>query len=717
MNKYMSLLLLLGLITGEALLHNTLTNDSQLNKVSNNLGQANIYFETLSQDEINNKSVTETTLATLVDDYLLTDTWGGVNCIDDDSVTVYPLNYFTPNHYSAGCVAISMSQVLNYWEWPKTGVGSHTYTDNYGSSQKTYSVNFSNQTYDYNSMLDNYYLQPSTYAQQRAVGYLAYHTAVALDMDFESHGSTSNVNQQPGALNDYFRFSGHYETRYWSDFWTRMKENLANGMPVLLSIKDVDGGGAGHALVADAYRESDGKFHLNWGWTGRNNGWYDIQYAWDGTGGGYDRVEGAVFDILPDPEITEIARSNVEKDFTLKWLVSDQLNWDSFSVEQSIDGGLWSEIANNISTTELAISVANSGTYNYRVRAKVNGGYYYNSYSEEMSVFVKDEIIALEFDGDDSFYVSDNSNNDLDVSSEYTIETWFNVASHASGTYPVLLDRKTVFSLYVITDGNSNSDYALRFVARNSSGSITASLRTDNSSSELNFGDWHHVAISRNNNKAQIYIDGNLIQSSTDSDFNLSSSSNALNIGARYWTSYGRYLDGKLDGIAISNTGKYTSSFSPDILNNYAVDANTVLALNLDAGIGTSLTDASGNFSSISLRSNPNVANWVFESYVAPLGKKSVAENFVTEIKDEGKVSIYPTLVRNDLNIESSFSEVTNFNYSVYNTLGQIVLKGNSRISKGEIKNISFESISNGVYIFKITSNNYSQTERIMVKH
>ncbi len=681
---------------------------NQILSVSNKEpGQAEAYI-TVEQDVVNN------TTTTLEDSYLLTDIWGGVNCIDQDSISIYPLNYFTPNHYSAGCVAISMSQVLNYYEWPKTGVGSHTYTDNYGSSQKTYSVDFSAQTYDYDLILDNYYLLPSTDAQQRAVGYLAYHAAVALDMDFESYGSTSNVNEQPAALDNYFRFSGHYETRYWSSFWTRMKENINNGMPVLLSIKDVDDSGAGHALVADGYRESDGKFHLNWGWHGRNNGWYDIQYEWDGTGGGYDRVEGAVFDILPDPVISEITRSNYEKEFTLKWVVSDQLNWDSFSVEQQIDGGSWVEIAANVSITELAISVANSGTYNYRVRAKVNGGYYYNSYSEEMSVFVKDDIVALEFDGDDSFYVRDNTNNDLDISSNYTIETWFNVASHASGTYPVLLDRKTVFSLYVISDGNSASDYALRFVARNSSGSIIASLRTDYSSSVLNFGDWHHVAISRNNNKAQIYIDGNLIESSTDSDFNLSSSSNALNVGARYWSAYERYMNGKLDGISISNTGKYTSNFSPSIIGNYSVDTNTALALNLDAGTGTSLTDATANFSSISLRSNPNVANWVFEAFTAPpLGKTLANESFVSQ----RELNIYPTIVRNYINLESGFNLDKEFNYSIYNTLGQVVNSGRIDISKGETKNISLESISNGVYILQVASDDYVTTERIMVKH
>jgi len=320
MNKFL-LLILLWFTTIEAISQTdvkqdeviqaptiSIVNNNQLQetlKVKN--GQASVSETELPlHKKVTNTDIIQTTSTALDGVYLLTDIWGGVNCRDENNNNVYPLNYFTPNHYSAGCVAISMSQLLNYYEWPKTGVGSHTYTDNQGSSQKQYSVNFSNQTYNYDLMLDNYNGVPSTDAQQRAVGYLAYHAAVSLDMDFESEGSTSNVNQQPAALNNYFRFSGHYKTRSWGSFWTRMKENINNKMPVLLSIKDVDGGGAGHALVADGYRVSDGKFHLNWGWHNSNNGWYDIENSWNGTGGGYDRVEGATFDIIPDPEITEI---------------------------------------------------------------------------------------------------------------------------------------------------------------------------------------------------------------------------------------------------------------------------------------------------------------------------------------------------------------------------------------------------------------------------
>ena len=67
-------------------------------------------------------------------DPFLNDVWGGVNCYDNNGNAVYPGNYYTPNHASAGCVAISMSQILYYYKWPLKGVGSNVYSDNFSGS-------------------------------------------------------------------------------------------------------------------------------------------------------------------------------------------------------------------------------------------------------------------------------------------------------------------------------------------------------------------------------------------------------------------------------------------------------------------------------------------------------------------------------------------------------------------------------------------------------
>ena len=58
-----------------------------------------------------------------------------------------------------GCVATAMAQVMNYWQWPKKGTGSHSYQpmdpNNPSSKSKRYSTqsaNFGNTTYDWANM-------------------------------------------------------------------------------------------------------------------------------------------------------------------------------------------------------------------------------------------------------------------------------------------------------------------------------------------------------------------------------------------------------------------------------------------------------------------------------------------------------------------------------------------------------------------------------------
>ncbi|MCK5788943.1 MAG: C10 family peptidase, partial [Chlamydiia bacterium] len=119
----------------------------------------------------------------------LTDVWGGVNCVDDTGARVNPTNYYTPSNCSAGCVAISLAQVLNYYEWPKTGTGNQVYSDNYSGSLKRHSAFFDSVEYDYANMLDEYMRNSSNDTEQKAVGELMYHTASALQMNFEPTGS------------------------------------------------------------------------------------------------------------------------------------------------------------------------------------------------------------------------------------------------------------------------------------------------------------------------------------------------------------------------------------------------------------------------------------------------------------------------------------------------------------------------------------------------
>lgn len=639
----------------------------------------------------------------------LSSIWGGVNCYDNDTNSVFVGNYYTPNHYSPGCVATSMSQILHYFEWPTTGVGFYSYYDSDGSTQGSHSVNFGNTTYDWGNMLDEYYYMPSTNIERSAMGTIAYHCGVSIDMDYENYGSTSNINRVDDALANYFRYTGHYETASWSSFWTRMEQNLSNGYPVQLAIYATNG--AGHAVACDGLQivDSNNYYHLNMGWWGTCNAWYMLQNSFSACG--YSLVSSAVFDILPEPIMGDIISTSNEKTFTVTWSVSNKLNWDAFELLQQKDGGTWITITSTINDTSYQVTVTEAGEYSYKVRAKSNGYFYLNSYSEEKSVLVKEDLIFLDFDENDSFFVNDNDDNDLDISSNWTIEAWVKVDSHTSGEYAVILDRRTVFSMYLIDD--VSADYAIRFVARDLNGNIIASLRSDDSATDLNYDEWVHVAASRSGDTTRLFLDGNEVSYSTDSDFSLASSTNALNIGARYWGGYSRYIDGKIDEIRISQIGRYSKDFTINREYVHTIDDNTRILLNLQEGTGSSLADSSKNFTGISLRSSPNTANWGFESTNSK--SASVTTNFESKTENSDLV-VFPNPLSSSkqLNVRLSYSSEAYI--EIYGLTGKLFYYNTLMLERTNNTGIDLSTLPSGLYLYKIKTSFEIKTGKIIIQ-
>ncbi|MFK5879447.1 MAG: C10 family peptidase [Flavobacteriaceae bacterium] len=633
----------------------------------------------------------------------LTSVWGGVNCYDDLGAGINVGNYYTPNNYSPGCVATTLSMILHYYRWPETGVGSHTNYDTYGNSQTSWSANFGTATYDWDNMLDEYQGKPSTLAQQKAMGYISFHTATALDMDYESTGSTSNINRIPSVGSSYFRFSGHHQYTSWSSFWSRMQENIQNGHPVPIAIDATNG--SGHAPAVDGYRFNDGDaqseyyYHLNMGWYGTSNAWYRIRGSF--SAGGYTSVSAGVFDLLPEPIMTTGSFTATSKTFNLNWRTSSTINWDAFELQESTDGGSnYTTISNAIIDTTFTRTVATGGSYRYRVRSKVDGAFYSNSYSQSIGVTVPYDYTYLDFDGNDSFFVYENSSNDFDVSSSYTIESWVKIDSRSSGTYPVILDRKTVFSMYLISD--SNADYAVKFVARNNSGSVIASVQSDSSTENLSYGNWVHVAVSRSGTSTKLFINGTQASSSSDSDFSLSASSNALNIGARYWSGYGRYLNGKIDKIRITDNAVYTSNFTPDRKEIYITNTNTKMLLALDEGTGAILNDDASNFLSVQLRNSPNQPNWMFDDETQSARSAAAPVKELEAVK-EAITNLYPNPAKDRITSSIKVSEDTAGEILVYDSFGKLQLSQNIKLNKGNNSiELNISKLRIGIYYIKI---------------
>lgn len=209
-----------------------------------------------------------------------------------------------------GCVATSMAQVMNYYQWPKQGTGSHRDTL---AGMNLY-VDFSATTYDWDNMLDRYDGNYTT-AQADAVATLMYHCGVAADMQYgtaEEGGSGAWTIDWNGyysyygymcaetALSRFFGYDASTIKGYCRDgspedsmrSWTRtewqdmLKDELDARRPIMYAgvgfeveyneqEHQNDTSYYGHSFVCDGYN-SDNYFHFNFGWSNWCDGFYDV---------------------------------------------------------------------------------------------------------------------------------------------------------------------------------------------------------------------------------------------------------------------------------------------------------------------------------------------------------------------------------------------------------------------------------------------------------
>lgn len=200
-----------------------------------------------------------------------------------------PYNDMTPtyiqngveNHFVSGCVATAMAQVMKYYDYPATGNGSKSYRCTmYGSDgspiSKRLTANFSAGNYDWKNML-HVYGASYTDEEGSAVAKLMSHCGISVQMDYDISGSGSYSFRVPEAMSKYFRYSqnlrfyvrNYMNIKEWTDIIFTF---LSDGHPILYGGNSKSGG---HAFVIDGY-DNRGLVHVNWGWNGSQDGYYDL---------------------------------------------------------------------------------------------------------------------------------------------------------------------------------------------------------------------------------------------------------------------------------------------------------------------------------------------------------------------------------------------------------------------------------------------------------
>lgn len=222
-----------------------------------------------------------------------------------------PWNDQTPivdgEHTPVGCVATAYTQVMRYYQWPKQGEGSFSYTEK--RSGRQHSVDYGSTTYDWAHMPERYD-DPSqaTDEETKALSTLAYHAGVAVEMMYAPGGSGTYTPLVARALRDHFRYDKRVcfkkRVNYTQASWEQLLRNeLITSHPI---VYNGTGEGGGHAFVCDGY-DAEGLFHINWGWGGMSDGYFNLNYLvpsslgiGGGAGGGFSFNQGAVVGIMPD---------------------------------------------------------------------------------------------------------------------------------------------------------------------------------------------------------------------------------------------------------------------------------------------------------------------------------------------------------------------------------------------------------------------------------
>ena len=308
-----------------------------------------------------------------------------------------------------GCVATAASQIMFSWRWPVKGTGKKTYTWNQCTSgfwggyciddgtPTTLSADFGNTTYDWDNMLPAYAGKSSTSAQKTAVATLMKHAGVACEMYYSSKGSGAWTDDMGAGLRDYFGYKltkficTYSKSKYESaksasvanipyEFGitaAKMAEyfnaDLEAGRPILMGGDSQTSGG--HEFVCNG-RDSSGKFYINWGWEGDDNGYFSLT-SLNPSGYNFSENMDAIIGLEPDNAepvaVTGVSVSPTEA--TIKVYESKQLTATVAPAEATEKEVTWSSSDDAVATVTSTglVKGVSEGTATITVTTKDGG--------------------------------------------------------------------------------------------------------------------------------------------------------------------------------------------------------------------------------------------------------------------------------------------------------------------------------------------------------
>lgn len=269
-----------------------------------------------------------------------------------------------------GCVATAMAQIMGYHQWPEKGTGTIPGYTTRSQGLVIDEENIENTYYDWDHMTP-IYTSESTDEERNAVATLMYHCGISVGMDY-GYESGAFSDDVPEALATYFGYNKnmkllnriYYTKTEWDSI---IRHELDEKRPVYYSGASAQGG---HAFVCDGY-DTNGLFHINWGWSGLSNGYFmlsNLTPAAQGTGGsngGFNWSQAIITGIqpqtLPDDGLYQlcmdttlsVSRTEIGRNESFEVWVNGLWNQGSNTFEGNIGPALCDEAGNVVCPLEM----------------------------------------------------------------------------------------------------------------------------------------------------------------------------------------------------------------------------------------------------------------------------------------------------------------------------------------------------------------------------
>ncbi|MBO4328159.1 MAG: C10 family peptidase [Bacteroidales bacterium] len=280
-----------------------------------------------------------------------------------------PLNGYS--YSAAGCPAIAMGQIINYLrttqdtrfsdsdDYYHNYIGRKYYIDDDWESLQFPSFPQLNELLD---SVDATFQRGEELSGELAAA-VVFACGTACTQVYTSEGSGTFYVDQAFAAYQRFGFTDCQLFREPdSTMYALLISNIQDGYPAHLAVEN-PAGTVGHNVVVDGYRKEDGKFHINFGYGGSLDDWYDIpdpNFFY-----GMTKVEGIILNIIPKPDAVyecisqqplEVYPNPVSDVLYLKNLPGETVAYSIFNV-------LGQQVASGTTSGTLSVADLEKGIY------------------------------------------------------------------------------------------------------------------------------------------------------------------------------------------------------------------------------------------------------------------------------------------------------------------------------------------------------------------